>query len=333
MKPNSSIASFSDPHPFQNAIRVGDFDVIPTVRGDFQSELMRIDLQKVWMQRASEGLPRIIRGSITTDRVVITFLTAEAQAAMQYSGMELTPDDVAFTGSGLMHVTSSAACDWGSMSLSPDDFVTASEAITGRQIDLPSATRLFRPSPEILGRLRAVHRAVGDLARSEPETLALPGVTRTFENELTNLMIRSLNDGEPVKLTAASNRYRMLVGRFEEFLNMKRTQPVYLTEICAAIGACERTLRNACQQQFGVNPTRYLWLRRMYLARQALLTATAQAATVTQVAMENGFWELGRFAAEYRSLFGESPSVTLRRPPSAGTDRNRREFAGMHAQL
>ena len=122
--------------------------MLPTVRGNFQSELMRIDLQKVWMQRASEDLPRIIRGSITTDRVVITFLTAEAQAAMQYCGMELSADDVAYNGSDLMHVTSNTASHWGSMSLSPDDFAAASEAITGRQIDLPSASRLFRPSRE-----------------------------------------------------------------------------------------------------------------------------------------------------------------------------------------
>ena len=63
-----------------------------------------------------------------------------------------------------------------------------------------------------------------------------------------------------------------------------------------------------------MGPARYLWLRRLHLARRALLLASEGGATVTSVAMAHGFWELGRFSVGYRALFGESPSATLRRP-------------------
>jgi len=35
--------------------------------------------------------------------------------------------------------------------------------------------------------------------------------------------------------------------------------------------------------------------------------------TVTYVAMDHGFFQLGRFSADYRRAFGELPSVTLLR--------------------
>jgi AraC-like DNA-binding protein len=59
----------------------------------------------------------------------------------------------------------------------------------------------------------------------------------------------------------------------------------------------------------------YLWLRRMHLVRWALRSADAEKTTVTAIATDHGFWELGRFAVAYRSLFGEAPSAALRRPP------------------
>jgi transcriptional regulator GlxA family with amidase domain len=64
-----------------------------------------------------------------------------------------------------------------------------------------------------------------------------------------------------------------------------------------------------------MGPIRFLTLRRMHLVRRALLLAGPSEKTVTRIATDQGFWELGRFSVAYRALFGEPPSETLRRPP------------------
>jgi transcriptional regulator GlxA family with amidase domain len=114
------------------------------------------------------------------------------------------------------------------------------------------------------------------------------------------------------KRIGSNRRHYAIVARFEEFLEANPGRPLYLAEICPAIGVAERTLRLACVKHLGMGPIRYFSQRRMYLARSALLCADRSTATVTRIATDLGFWELGRFSVAYRALFGETPAETLR---------------------
>jgi transcriptional regulator GlxA family with amidase domain len=118
-------------------------------------------------------------------------------------------------------------------------------------------------------------------------------------------------------MISARRRRLAVVATFETFIAANHDRPVYLAEICAATGTSERTVRTCCQKYLGMSPIRYLWLHRMRLAHHALREATPETATVTVVATDHGFFELGRFSIEYRELFGETPITTLRRPPLA----------------
>ena len=128
---------------------------------------------------------------------------------------------------------------------------------------------------------------------------------------MVHLMVRCLADGEPLGMTAGGRRHDAIVARFEEFLEAHPDTPLYLTEICAGIAVSERTLRVACEEHLGMGPIRYLSLRRMHLVRRALLQADASTTTVTRIATDHGFWELGRFSVAYRNLFGEQPPATF----------------------
>ena len=73
-----------------------------------------------------------------------------------------------------------------------------------------------------------------------------------------------------------------------------KSLPVYVTDLCSYLSVPERALERACQDFLGMGPKRYLWLRRLHLARRALIESDAAETKVAAVALAHGFWELGR---------------------------------------
>jgi AraC-like DNA-binding protein len=128
-------------------------------------------------------------------------------------------------------------------------------------------------------------------------------------------MILCLTEGHSDGMRNVHHHRARVMWRLEEVLTSTPDRPLYMPQLCATVGASYTSLHDCCQEYLGMSPKRYLWLRRMHLVRRALRIADAEKTTVTEIATEYGFWELGRFAGAYRSLFGEAPSAALRRPP------------------
>lgn len=105
---------------------------------------------------------------------------------------------------------------------------------------------------------------------------------------------------------------REAVERTEAYIRSHAGTAIPLSELCRIVGLSERSLRTAFHEVRGAPPKRCLQDERLLEARRALSTADPRLTTVTGVAMENGFFELGRFARVYREMFGEAPSATLR---------------------
>ena len=103
-----------------------------------------------------------------------------------------------------------------------------------------------------------------------------------------------------------------IISRLDAFLVNHLDESLQLAQLCDATGVSERSLRNACHAVCGTSPKRYVTRRRLEAVRHALAAARPGEATVTRIATDHGFFELGRFAAAYSSLFGEHPSDTLR---------------------
>jgi AraC-like DNA-binding protein len=157
----------------------------------------------------------------------------------------------------------------------------------------------------------------GDYANSanlSPTSEASPspgssGDRRSVDQALAEAMVACLANGHPVNEGRAYRHHARVMQRLEDTLRANPEGPLYMADLCKAAGVSHRTLIECCQEHLGMSPKRYLLLRRMHLAWRALRREDAASTTVTEIATNYGFWELGRFSVVYHSMFGESPST------------------------
>jgi AraC-like DNA-binding protein len=314
--PSSAVRTFFEPDAYFGGIRNLEIDGLVLRRGEFRAKSTRIDLHRLWMHRFDEDLPQIMKVTPSGARALIIFATSRDQPAMQVNGVETSQNQIAKLGLDWeWYLRSTAPCGWGTMSLAPEDLAVAGRTIIGRELVPPTFARTIAPPAPALLRLRKLHQAAGHLAKTAPDILAKPEVARAMEQALVEAMVFCLADSHSDGTRNVSCHRARVMRRLEEALMANPEEPLYMAELSAQVGTSYWTLRNCCLDYLGMSPKRYLWLRRMHLAHRALRRADPEKATVTEIASDYGFWEFGRFSVAYRSLFGETPSTSLHRPP------------------
>jgi AraC-like DNA-binding protein len=285
-------------------------------RGRFEASVTRIDLHRLWMQRGSESLPRIWHAGPSPGRSIIGFLTQAGAGAIR-NGLEFGYGDIALLSPRHAYrYRSLGRLHWAAMSLPIAEMAEISATLAGRDLIPPSDEKIVTPASAQMARLQRLHAAAGHLAEHAPEVISAPEAARGLEQALIEAIVGCIVTPDRREDTAAQRRHAVIMQRFHAALEASVDKPIYLPELCKSIGASGRTLRAVCREHLGLSPKRYLLLQRMHLARRALHEAAGTDRTVTDIATEFGFWELGRFAVAYKAQFGQSPSQTLRRSPA-----------------
>jgi AraC-like DNA-binding protein len=312
--PSSAVQTFTDPDDYAASAQATKTELTISERGPFVASLTRIKLHNLWMQRFHENLSRIGHSINVAGRAIISFRTGPG-SSMTVAGQEMLVSNILRHSPGHDYFRRvEGPVLYGSMSLPIEYLATAGAAIIGCDMRPPNDALTITPSPAAMTKLLDLHAAAGKLAEHAPEVIAQAGAARGLEQALIEAMVACLDDGEIHEDRASLRQHAAIMRRFYDTVERHFDQPLYIPELCAEIGVSERTLRVCCQEQLGMSPKRYLLVRRMHLTRRALRASTSAGTTVTEVATRYGFWQFGRFAGEYKALFGESPSAMLARP-------------------
>ncbi|WP_323121247.1 helix-turn-helix domain-containing protein [Burkholderia alba] len=152
-----------------------------------------------------------------------------------------------------------------------------------------------------------------DDAQRNPERLEYAATRRMFRDAMLGIFLDFLAGGagnQRHDITHAT--YSDIVRRCEKYLRDRPEEPVTVLELCRALRCSRRTLQTSFQRVADVTPVTYLRTIRLNAVRRLLRTSALDELCVGEAAARWGFTHLGYFAREYRDLFGELPSQTLR---------------------
>lgn len=166
---------------------------------------------------------------------------------------------------------------------------------------------------------RSAHDELGGLLssliktlRHSPDMLRHDTLRRSLAEGLhsTLLGLCGPTENSGKNLTASTRQF--VVNKARDYMRDHVDEPISVSDLCAHIRVSRRTLQYSFQDVLGTNPVHYLRNMRLNGARREIRRQTDKQAQVADIAARWGFWHTSRFAAEYKSLFGELPSATLK---------------------
>jgi len=284
--------SFDDPDEAAQAISgtTLEVSVLGPASGAWSlTEVIDGDWRLMWGRAAS---PFSGSGTIHRDAMLLCWPMSDDTAAWSVNGRPVH-------GATLMRLASGAdyACltnrplQWAAMvGPAPPDF-EGKASFSAREI-----------GREAMARVRELAREAVHLARADP------GIAGGVPLGALLASLGALASREPFAPRRGGHR----IGPLVELVRSQRHELLDAAGLARIAGLDERTLRREFASHFGISVGRYLRLLRLNDVRRDL-TRPGAVESVTQAAIRHGFFDLGRFAANYRRTFGENPSATLSR--------------------
>ena len=116
-----------------------------------------------------------------------------------------------------------------------------------------------------------------------------------------------------VARTPPTSQSNLVMDRILQAVSQRRLVDLKVSDYCVEAGLSRRALELAFRDRFGMGPAGFLKASRLAEARRLLVRAGDAGETVADVMTRCGFSHVGQFASDYRKMFAERPSETLRK--------------------
>lgn len=297
-----------DPALFEEMIRPWDLiiDVVGNANPHFKIDFLSMQGLTVYRDRYCGGIR--LQGMPPPDTLVLSVPYGSAGNSRFWSNaiekpqlyaMHKTPLDAYLTNrhSNLVIFIDLEEVNRPRMSLAVEKLLDRSrhERIAQSPLDINNLSRVAR---QLLQRAAVASAKELDLLREEFEACLAKAVLR----ESVSSPIDS-NDKQAAAVSAAL-----------DYLRTSGSKCNSVSDLCRQADVNERTLERGVRAAFDCTVVSLLRRWRLHAARRRLASTGPSESSVTEIAYDLGFYDLGRFSARYYRDFGEYPSVTLKKP-------------------
>lgn len=301
----------TDPAEFELALRPLDLMCKPTMAGRFAHRMKMLATRRFMLYRESYSLGLRLNGLSPPGMMGISFGIKDTGGSVYWGAI---PDkrsipamlpgalDVGF-GASHEHLILFVLVSELQQAMQPHAYEWLTGQVARNRLDL---------APGKSARLKTLLGNALTVANARQDLLAGPD----FENCVFDGLVETLNalaDENDVESGLFTKARQRGFDRALEFIRDAGMGQLSVSELSRVAEISERSLQYAFRDRLGMTPKEFLHLRRLHMARRKLLITEPGNTTVTEVAIQHDFFELGRFAGAYRRRFGELPSQTLAR--------------------
>ncbi len=212
-------------------------------------------------------------------------------------------------------VTMPNDCKIGIISVNKNLFYQYTKKINGQSFKESFFQKnIVMIDPIELDKLKAYLRQLLHLLQTNSSWLKNTQSPKLIMEDCLPLLINALQFNSEFSGDRLPNlrRYNMIKA-LEEFITENIDRPLTLKDLCTAAKTNLRSLAYGVQDFYGISPMEYLKIKRLNGVRRNLKMSDPSQVTVAQIAENWGFWSMGHFSRDYKRIFGELPSETLKK--------------------
>jgi len=295
----------------RECMRGADIDVVQLAGGQQQGSLTHLGMDNLEMTLGRFALQVRARGIVNPTRVTLGMLLASTGRVTMW-GREMRRGDVVIIPSGFdLEAIFTTGAAYAAVSLplphllaqfgheelfaQPDFWTTSGVWATERHLGEEITRRLSGIFPRLERNIALASLQDMDFLR------------RTIVEAFVTSLLAALPPNQRQSDFAPAH----LVRDVENYADAAGDRAIHLSEICTALGVSRRTLHRAFADALDIGPAAYLRSRRLAAVHRALQRSDPERTSIGDIAFQYGFAEPGRFAAYYKSMFGQSPSKSL----------------------